>query len=1172
MAIFKREFERHFNLHHTLHYFIANEVSLLVDNLAKNLFMTTYDTSTESIVDSEGNAINLDDITVNGVVNTATIDWENSTFCIWYPTLYDLDSCLGADNNGFDQFPYYKEMWDQYNSGYVVNGHSSLFWRLVYAAYYNELKALYCTFRDIDETLAPNLYLKAMIDDLTECLPIVSVNKDEQFKYIDAYEGGYYDQSANNGQGGWLYTLSYLYLVKGTMASYHRDFITKRFAMLDSKYLSDAYTQDCMTLRINRGQSDPTDLAFDVTPFQALYCYTEWGNSGSYIGGKCLEGNTIEMKPASSGYWADIVLAVYGASHIKSLGDLSVLIPSKLQNLSLCSNLTELILGSSASGYENSALDSVADVSYLTMLQKLNICNCTALSGTVDLSNCDLIEEVYATGSAISAIVLPEGGYLKKLYLPGGVTALNVIDHAGLTNFGMDNYNSLLRLRVENTPNIPTAAILASRGTSLTRIRLVGVNWTLTSEDALRVLADSSMAGKAIDANGNNVSDNTVYPTVTGTVSINRIQKSLYDTLHTLYPDLTITATTKYHVVKFYNEGTLVSTQEINDGGAATTPTTPTKPATVQYVYSFSGWSATYAAVTADMTINAQFTASIQQYTIKFWEESTLENLLATVSNVSYGDNYTYPNTLPTLADNVFCGWQDAAGHEYEYITQMPNASATINANGVPQDINLYPIWSPMEMPSVSKDFAALTPGERLFAAIAIQNGSADGCTVTYYSGTNTYIIYEAETNVSVTIAIGDTKKWTLYNGESFTQQVIDFNHDYSDTAETEKLGITYAMQNCLTATRAMNPSYKHAFNYKFGNGTAIVSDNNNHTSTTDPLLTNSHEATADEVTAGYVDITALGPTYLDKIVVKHSDNSTTTWYFGKEGFYAGTDKSTVSGCSWYKSDLDNSEVFYKIGKMLQSLNLDVVNWQGSIGLNGWGTTDTEWCYLINQNVNFSTFGGLKVDTTGTDTLNTATKNPFNGTGKSRLTFCKDGRSDYGYNNFTEMSEGTVISVPVVSGDTVTVVCYGLSRNWGGWDNSAMKAWANGDFLLQLPLGLRSTIVPACKKSSVGNRSYAIQKGLYTMWCLSNAELGGYVNNSPYKDEGTQYPPFTSNASRIKNLADGGGAVTYWWERDPYVYTSSYFMSCNTSGTPHSNYGASSAFGVCLGFCSGEAA
>lgn len=1177
LAIFRREFSAHFNLVHTLWYFIANEVPLLVDNFAKNMFMTSFDVTRQHVVDTNGNSVNIEDITVNGVVNISTIDWENSTFAIWYPTLYDLDSCLGADNNGYDQFPYYKEMFDQYNGGYVVNGHGSLFWQLVYAAFFPELKSLYCRLRDSDQTLSPALYMQALIDNLTNTLPIVAVNADERFKYIEAYEGGYYD----GGQDAWVYTLSFLYLAKGTMESYHRDFITKRFAMLDSKYLSDAYTQDYMTVRINRvGSSTPAQLAFNVSPCQAMYCYTEWGNSGSYIGAKCLEGNTVEMKPASAGNWYDIVLSIYGASHIKSLGDLSILYPSKPINLARCVNLQELLLGSSADGYENSVLDSIADVSYLTMLKKLNICNCTALSGTVDLSNCDLIEEVYASGSAISAIVLPQGGYLKKLSLPATVTALNVVGHTNLTDFSMDSYNNLLRLHVENTPSIDTAAILAARGTNLTRIRLVGVNWTLASDTVLRILADDSMASKAIDANGNAVDSTATWPTVTGTVTISRIQGSLLAKLNEKYPGLTINYTTKYHVVKFYNEGTLVSTQEIDDNGAATTPDTPTKAATTQYVYSFSGWSATYSTVTADMTINANFASSLQQYNIKFWDDSEHTTELASVSNVTYGATYTYPEDEPTKTGYVLCGWQDAAGHQYEYPTQIPDASAAIDANGAPQTIHLFPIWSAVTFPSSTKDFAALTPGERLWAAIAIQKTAGGGTytvdnvsyDVNWYSGTSSYIIYNQAHTVSVTIAIGDTKKWTLYNGETLTQQVIDFNHDYSDSAETKKLGITYAMQNLLTSVRQMNPSYKHAFNYKFGNEDPIVSDNNNHSSTTDAALTHSHVASAAEVAAGFVDITVLGPTFLSMIKVTHSDDTTKTWFLDSRGYYYGTDQDTVSGCSWYKSDTDTDadNPFYKIGKILQSLNCDIVNWQGSIGLNGWHDTDYQWANLINQNVTLTDFGGLKINATGNDTLNTSANNPFNGTGKARVTFCKCGANDYAYNNFTEVSEGTVISVPVVDGDTVTVVAYGQSRNWGGFANSALAAWMNGDFLKQLPFGLRNTIVDAYKKCNVGNRSYAVTGSKYTLWCLSNAEVGGYTSNHPYMDAGSKYPIFTNDASRIKRREDGAGAVYSWWERDPFVHYSSYFYFVYASGTPYSSSTAGNSYGVCAGFTSGE--
>ena len=92
------------------------------------------------------------------------------------------------------------------------------------------------------------------------------------------------------------------------------------------------------------------------------------------------------------------------------------------------------------------------------------------------------------------------------------------------------------------------------------------------------------------------------------------------------------------------------------------------------------------------------------------------------------------------------------------------------------------------------------------------------------------------------------------------------------------------------------------------------------------------------------------------------------------------------------------------------------------------------------------------------------------------------------------------------------------------------------------------------------------------MWLFSNAELGGYTTSSPYKDEGTKYPLFTNDNSRKKYLADGAGASTYWWERDPHVGISSSFVFCHTSGYPNGSNYANSANGVCLGFCSGEAA
>ena len=180
----------------------------------------------------------------------------------------------------------------------------------------------------------------------------------------------------------------------------------------------------------------------------------------------------------------------------------------------------------------------------------------------------------------------------------------------------------------------------------------------------------------------------------------------------------------------------------------------------------------------------------------------------------------------------------------------------------------------------------------------------------------------------TVTIGVGDTKQHTLYNGETLTQQVADFNHDDLDETGAGHAGISYIMKNCLKNTRQMNAGYKHAFNYQIGNDAPVVNDNANHSDANDPLLTNTHEVTAEEAAAGFVDVKSLGQTYLSFIKVTHADGTTATWRFDSKGFYAGTDVATRTGTSWYASDLDidESNPVYKIGKMMQEAGVEIKN------------------------------------------------------------------------------------------------------------------------------------------------------------------------------------------------------------------------------------------------------
>ena len=140
------------------------------------------------------------------------------------------------------------------------------------------------------------------------------------------------------------------------------------------------------------------------------------------------------------------------------------------------------------------------------------------------------------------------------------------------------------------------------------------------------------------------------------------------------------------------------------------------------------------------------------------------------------------------------------------------------------------------------------------------------------------------------------------------------------------------------------------------------------------------------------------------------------------------------------------------------------------------------------------------------------------------------------------------------------------NTNAGGFTGSEMYTYLNTTLYNLFPSELKSAIKAVNKKTSAGSQSTTINTDSMKVFLLSEVECFGTTTYS-VSGEGSQYPIFTDAASRIKKLSNGSGSASHWWERSPFASNSTGFCGVSGSGSANGTNGASSARGVCFGFC-----
>lgn len=170
-----------------------------------------------------------------------------------------------------------------------------------------------------------------------------------------------------------------------------------------------------------------------------------------------------------------------------------------------------------------------------------------------------------------------------------------------------------------------------------------------------------------------------------------------------------------------------------------------------------------------------------------------------------------------------------------------------------------------------------------------------------------------------------------------------------------------------------------------------------------------------------------------------------------------------------------------------------------------------------------------------------------------------------GFNHDT-YSDGVTAPVTFIMKDCLNTKAQMNSGedNTGGYPASAMKTYVETNIYDKLPSGLKAIVAPVKKKwYTTYNQASSLTEGNYNVWLLSEAEVIDSVTQTIGNGEGSKYPIFSDNASRIKKV---NGTANEWWLGSCSSDDIFTFLLVSSDGYVNGDY-ASGFLGVAVGLC-----
>ena len=433
LSKFKKEIGQHFDVRNAFFHLAWVEFKAATDNLAKNTYPYLMDYTDPS----------------------ARWRWRQD----------DVDTVGPIENQGKDKKPYCVELEDNYSDYgmaalWVWNGRFSQFWYTLREAFATEYEAF------VRDTFFPALHYGTAQNLLQRCLDFF-----RHFEFDRAQE--YFGPALYNADGIWTYEQSYLttadYAHKGIALeqllgdhySAEKYWIRMRIIYMMSKYRADLFaagaTADCFATRVGSGTN-----SYTITP--AIYMYPVVQNGEQALQGPRFWPGNSQLTEWTAGpitTAGDQTFRINGMSYLRSVGNLYQ--NTLKESVSVAGQmLRQLNLGSrTADAADIHSTITALTIDNATSLRTLDLAQLPTLAGSVNLSACANLRELYATGTALSAVQLSDGGPLQTLVLGDNIATLALLGKQQLTTLTIGNTSRLANVEMQNCNAYTVSRVLS---------------------------------------------------------------------------------------------------------------------------------------------------------------------------------------------------------------------------------------------------------------------------------------------------------------------------------------------------------------------------------------------------------------------------------------------------------------------------------------------------------------------------------------------------------------------------------------------------------------------------------------------------------------------------------------------------------------------------------------